>query len=105
MPAGTIEPGEAPAAAALREAEEETGLSGFRVLRKLGAYTHRSQGRPEDHRRHDFHLAAPEGTPERWEHFAEHAYWFVFEWVPLRAAPVLAASQGDLLHLLAAPAP
>jgi 8-oxo-dGTP pyrophosphatase MutT (NUDIX family) len=105
VPAGTIEPGEAPEAAALREAEEETGLSGFRVLRRLGEYTHRSEGRPEDHRRHVFHLAAPEGAPERWEHFAEEAYWFVFEWVPVRAAPALAAAQGDLLHLLPTPCP
>lgn len=104
VPAGTIEPGEDPEVAALREAEEETGLSGFCVLRKLGEYTHRYAGRPEDHRRHVFHLEAPEGAPERWQHFAENAYWFVFEWVPLRAVPVLAASQGDLLHLLAAPA-
>lgn len=104
VPAGTIEPGEDPEVAALREAEEETGLSGFRIVRKLGEYTHHYGGRPEDHRRHVFHMEAPEGAPERWEHFAENAYWFIFEWVPLQAVPVLAASQGDLLHLLAAPA-
>jgi len=105
VPAGTIEPGEAPAAAALREAEEETGLTGLRLVRKLGEYTHPLAGRPEDHRRHVFHLAAPSGAPERWEHFAEGAYWFVFSWVPLSAVPPLAGSQGDLLHLLAPAAP
>jgi 8-oxo-dGTP pyrophosphatase MutT (NUDIX family) len=105
VPAGTIEPGEAPEAAALREAEEETGLTGFRLVRKLGEYTHRFEGRPEDHRRHVFLLEAPAGTPERWAHFAEHAYWFDFSWVPLRPAPALAAAQGDLLHLLPVPAP
>ena len=75
------------------------------MLRTLDEYSHRYQERPEDDRRHVFHLAAPEGAPERWEHLAEHAYWFVYEWVPLRVAAVLAASQADPLHLLAAPAP
>ena len=56
VPAGTIDPGEAPEAAALREAEEETGLSGFRVVGKLGEYTHHIEERPVDHRRHVFHL-------------------------------------------------
>ena len=87
------------------EVEEETGHSGFRRLRKLGEYTHRFEERPEDHRRHVFHLAPPAGLPERWEHFAENAHWFAFEWVPLAAVPDLAASQGDLLHALASPPP
>src|SRR3989442_10215656 len=52
VPAGTIEPGENPEDAALREAREETGYSGFCVLRKLGEYTHHFEERPEDHRRH-----------------------------------------------------
>ena len=37
LPAGTLEPGEAPRAAARRECEEETGLHPKRVV-KLGAY-------------------------------------------------------------------
>lgn len=36
VPAGSIEPGESPEDAALREASEETGLTGFRVVRKIG---------------------------------------------------------------------
>ena len=36
VPAGSIRPGESPEDAALREAREETGLSQFRVVRKLG---------------------------------------------------------------------
>jgi 8-oxo-dGTP pyrophosphatase MutT (NUDIX family) len=105
VPAGTIEPGEDPEVAALREAQEETGHSGFRVLRKVGEYTHHFEERPEDHFRHVFHLEPPAGLPERWEHFAENAHWFAFEWVPLGAVPDLAASQGDLLHVLTASSP
>jgi 8-oxo-dGTP pyrophosphatase MutT (NUDIX family) len=37
VPAGTVEPGEAPAAAVVREVEEETGLTGVRLVRELGA--------------------------------------------------------------------
>ena len=36
IPAGTVEPGEAIAAAALREAFEETGLTGLQLVRALG---------------------------------------------------------------------
>ncbi|WP_374777511.1 NUDIX domain-containing protein [Streptomyces sp. NBC_01310] len=40
VPAGSIRPGETPAAAALREAREETGLSDFKIVRKLGETEH-----------------------------------------------------------------
>ena len=102
VPAGTVDPGERPAAAALREATEETGLAGFRVVRKLGEYRYRFDDPPrhEVHERHVFHLSAPPNVPDRWQHFAEDAYWFMFEWVPLDVDPGLAGSQGDLLHLL-----
>jgi 8-oxo-dGTP pyrophosphatase MutT (NUDIX family) len=37
IPAGTVNPGETPEAAALREAAEETGLTGLTLLRSLGS--------------------------------------------------------------------
>jgi 8-oxo-dGTP pyrophosphatase MutT (NUDIX family) len=45
IPAGTIEPGEAPAAAALREAFEETGLAAFAGVQPLG---YRDEVAPDD---------------------------------------------------------
>ena len=36
VPAGSIRPGETPEEAALREAQEETGLEHFTIVRKLG---------------------------------------------------------------------
>jgi 8-oxo-dGTP pyrophosphatase MutT (NUDIX family) len=38
VPAGTLRQGEDPAAGALREAQEETGLAGLRLVRFLGSY-------------------------------------------------------------------
>lgn len=37
LPAGTVEPGEAPETAVLREVEEETGLTEVRLVKKLGS--------------------------------------------------------------------
>lgn len=37
LPAGTVEEGEAPSAAALREAQEETGLDGLALLAHIGS--------------------------------------------------------------------
>jgi 8-oxo-dGTP diphosphatase len=37
VPAGTIKPGELPADAVMREAHEETGLPGLRLVRFFGA--------------------------------------------------------------------
>jgi len=42
LPAGTVEPGEAPDAAALREAGEETGLTRLRLVANLGTETARA---------------------------------------------------------------
>lgn len=37
LPAGTVEPGEAPETAVLREVEEESGLTEIRLVKKLGS--------------------------------------------------------------------
>lgn len=44
LPAGTVDPGESPDAAALREAGEETGLTDLRIHRALGHHIHRPGG-------------------------------------------------------------
>lgn len=70
VPAGTVEPGEPPEVAVVREAIEETGLKGFTLL---GLLDHRlidarPYGRNEFHDRWFFHLGAPDGTLETWRH-------------------------------------
>ena len=44
VPAGTIEPGETPEVAAVREASEETGLTALRLVRKVGESQVKSRG-------------------------------------------------------------
>lgn len=67
VPAGTIEQGEAPEAAVVREVLEETGLAA-RVTAALGVERYDVwPSKPETHERHFFQLAPPEDSVlERW---------------------------------------
>ena len=108
VPAGTVQRGEDPTTAVLREAFEETGLHGLTLVALLGSdrIDMRAHGRDELHIRHFFHLHAPDGVAQRWRHVEHHAddgggpYRFDFEWVPLTAVPELAGSQDDWLPVL-----
>lgn len=105
VPAGTVEPGEHPVAAVLREAAEETGLAGLRVERLLGVveYDMAAFGRDEVQTRHVFQLSVPGPVPQRWTHVERHAggageVAFELFWLPVdEAARVLVAGHGDLL--------
>jgi 8-oxo-dGTP diphosphatase len=70
VPVGTIEPGEPPEEAVLREAFEETGLADLGLVRALGIQDRRFiRGTiGHFHRRHYFHLRAHGAVPERWRH-------------------------------------
>ncbi|MEV7680620.1 NUDIX domain-containing protein [Streptomyces sp. NPDC088341] len=106
VPAGSIRPGETPEAAALREAREETGLSDFKIVRKLGETEYDiSPYRFEIQRRHVFHLELTEPTPERWMSQEDHdgeqePTHFECFWMPLEAAHILQSGQGALLGRL-----
>ncbi|WP_098894163.1 NUDIX domain-containing protein [Streptomyces sp. t99] len=106
VPAGSIRPGETPEAAALREAGEETGLSDFKIVRKLGVFEYdMSPYRFELQHRHVFHVELTEPTPERWDSQEDHdgvgkPTRFECFWIPLEAGHVLQSGQGALLgHL------
>ena len=90
IPGGTVETGETPTRAVLREAAEETGLRDLRLHCKLGTsdLDMRPHGLDIIQHRHFFHLLAPPGAPGRWRHFeltpngsADGPIAFDFYWV------------------------
>lgn len=104
VPAGTVEPGEAPEAALFREIEEESGLaqSGAaapRLIRKLGV-----RELPQDHltKQHYYLLAAPPDLPESWQHTVrgsglDSGLVFSYYWSSLELGFELDASQTAFL--------
>ena len=109
VPAGSIEPGEPPESAALREAREETGLEGLSLVAKLGETDYDTRPyRDELHHRHVFHLEVAGAVPERWVTTEDdpsdggEPVRFECYWVPLAQGHVLSGGQGALLGWLAA---
>jgi 8-oxo-dGTP pyrophosphatase MutT (NUDIX family) len=106
VPAGSIRAGESPEEAVLREAHEETGLTNFQIIRKLGEYDYDiSPSRWEIQHRHVFHLRLLEDAPERWASREDHDGQgeptpLECFWIPLEAAHVLQSGQGALLGRL-----
>jgi 8-oxo-dGTP pyrophosphatase MutT (NUDIX family) len=110
VPAGTVHDDEPPARAALRETEEETGRTGFSIIREVGVYEYefhdrfREGERHELHERHVFLLAPPPDLPEHWSQLAELGagdFWFEFSWTPLVADLILAGGQHAYLSRVA----
>ncbi|WP_104052652.1 MULTISPECIES: NUDIX domain-containing protein [unclassified Arthrobacter] len=105
VPAGTIEPGEAPEEAVVREVLEETGMR-TRVVRALGVDRYDVwPAKPDIHERHFFQLELLDDTPprERWIAGEEHpsdggaAHTWTCWWAPLENAHVLCAGFGARL--------
>ena len=107
VPAGSIESGETPEEAALREAWEESGVEELRVQRYLGSFLWWYAERGEYQERHIFHLVTSQAPPERWQHTVsagaeDKGLRFVLYWLDLaNAARVLSGNHGDHLELLA----
>jgi 8-oxo-dGTP diphosphatase len=110
VPAGTIEEGESPDDAVLREAQEETGLSGIAMRSFLGTrdYDMSHFGLEGVHRRYFYHLTFSGQTPATWRHYesdpsdgSEGPIPFELFWVKWPdGVPELIAGQGDLLPAL-----
>lgn len=68
VPAGTMEPGETPEQAVLREAREETDLEHLTIVKLIGRQIcdTRPWGGDEIHDRWFFHLRCDQDTPARW---------------------------------------
>ena len=75
VPAGTLRDGETPADGVLREAWEETGLEGLRVVAFLGEQAIDAisyEGEAQVHRRFFYHLHCAGEPPETWRHQELH---------------------------------
>jgi 8-oxo-dGTP diphosphatase len=70
VPAGTVEPGEDPADAVLREAFEETGLSDLKLEGFLGLHIRDMSDwhMDEINHRHFYHLSCQSHPPTLWHH-------------------------------------
>lgn len=108
VPGGTLEDGERPEAAVLREAQEETGLAGLQVVRLVG-----EQIRPVTsermnliHHRYFFLLKCTETPPETWTHAendpsdgSPEPIWLEFFWARLpNGVPELSGRQDFCLN-------
>jgi ADP-ribose pyrophosphatase YjhB (NUDIX family) len=104
VPAGRSDPGETLEQTLARELAEETGLTDFHVVRPLGVQV-RVAGDGNRYRSTFFHVAAPDSTPDSWEHVVvgdgdDSGLVFSCRFVPLDGEIRLAGAQGAFLHLL-----
>ena len=105
VPAGTIQKGEAPEIAVMREAEEETGLQSLVLLGNLGTFLYDNPYTGQLNERHVFHLGVQGHTANNWEWIEtdggakseSEGYVFLFYWVSLGAPISLAGGQGDYI--------
>jgi 8-oxo-dGTP diphosphatase len=113
VPAGTLEEGESPEVGVMREAWEETDLSGLKLCCFLGEQIRDMSefGKQEIHHRFFYHLLC-EDAPESWSH-GEYApsdepehdrgilrHRFDLYWVDLAEVPELIAEHGYFISSL-----
>jgi 8-oxo-dGTP pyrophosphatase MutT (NUDIX family) len=103
VPAGTVEVGESPVEAVLREVLEETGLRDVRVRAHLGVADYDVRPAVDAiHRRHYFQLAVDGPVPEEWVHVETDGGVgaprpFRFSWLPIEGGHSLVAGLGAML--------
>lgn len=104
VPSGTIRKGELPEDAVLREAFEETGLDGLRIVRYLGMGEYDLRPYADAiHARHYFQLTVDgDDLPERWHTYETgdgdiEPIRFELYWIPVSQAHVVAGGQAALL--------
>jgi 8-oxo-dGTP pyrophosphatase MutT (NUDIX family) len=106
VPAGRLDPGESPEHGLAREVEEETGITGVSVVRRLADADEfeRLYGRGP-HRSHAFHAEVAADGPEEWEHRvggsgADAGLVYLCRWVRLDECPPLWGDADPLVEKL-----
>jgi 8-oxo-dGTP pyrophosphatase MutT (NUDIX family) len=108
VPGGTVEPGEPLQEAVLREAYEETGLVGLKLIGYLGScvYDMSPWGGHPSQQRHFFHLELDGQSPRVWQHHETSGgkrdpILFELFWAELpNGIPKLFADHGQMLSKL-----
>jgi 8-oxo-dGTP pyrophosphatase MutT (NUDIX family) len=106
VPAGRLDPGERPELGLAREVEEETGITGVSVVRRLADADEfeRLYG-PGPHRSHAFHADVAAEGPKEWEHRvggsgADAGFVYLCRWVRLDECPPLWGDADPLVEKL-----
>lgn len=99
VPAGTVDPGESPEEAVLREVREESGIKGLHIQEKIGVYSYFHEQKKEWQERHVFVLISNNSLPEQWTHTVssgtdDKGLVFEYEWIPIAEKDHLESSQG-----------
>jgi len=106
VPGGSVEAGEEPFEAVLREVKKETGLEGLSLVSKLGVVSRdmRDVGLNALHERHYFQMDCQMDPAETWiadektpSDGSEGPILFRFYWVNLDAVPPLAGGTDEML--------
>lgn len=101
IPKGTVDPGEEPRAAVVRELREESGLDASRPVVHLASDSWSHPTKPKIYRRHFFHLVVAEER-DAWHHTVtgggeDDGMAFSYFWADPGEVE-LVADMGDYLH-------
>jgi 8-oxo-dGTP pyrophosphatase MutT (NUDIX family) len=108
VPAGRLDPGESPEDGLAREVEEETGITGVSVVRRLAdadEFERLHGPGASAHRSHAFHAEVAADGPDEWEHRiggsgADAGFVYLCRWVRLDECPPLWGDADPLVEKL-----